>query len=572
MSVIRILPEKVASQIAAGEVIARPSSVVRELLDNSIDAGAERIAVKIQRGGIGLIRVTDNGIGMTRDDILLCVERHATSKIETSDDLFSIKTLGFRGEALPSIASVSRMKITSRQKQALVGHTLRIAGGEPQSIEEAGASVGALIEVRDIFYNVPVRRKFLRAPKTEGDHIQDVLIRTALPYTNIHCSLEQGDKTVVRFPATEKLIQRLSVLMGVKVSEAMIQHQSNDNGIAVTVYLAPPEFSRRRGDRLFVYVNGRNIKDRFATRAILDGYGQRLMKGQYPQAAVFIEVDPAAVDVNVHPAKEEVRFHNSFGVFRAIVAVIENAFSRTLYQVPAVNGNPFDFGRDDGADSVSDPVAGDCKDNQAWLFSDNTKNKGQFPAHEGGLHIIGQLGNSYILCQSQEGLMIIDQHAAHERIVYEKLKKDLDTSRINSQALLIPQQIELSLKEKRLALEKRRHLADFGIELDHFGGHTFLLRSYPLLLKHVQWDSFLPEVLLEIEKKGPTGDILFDNILTIMACHGAIRAGDRMSYEAMAELVEQLEQADLPSNCPHGRPVYKKVAYREIEKMFKRVI
>jgi len=323
MGNIRILPEKVANQIAAGEVIERPASVVRELLDNSIDAGADRLNIQIEEGGKRLIRLRDNGSGMDKDDMLLALERHATSKITTVSDLFSIKTLGFRGEALPSICSVSRIEITSRPADRLTGYRLKASGGEMKSIDETGAPAGTTVEVRDIYFNTPARRKFLRADRTETGHIIDTLSRIILPFTNIHMRLDDAGKTLLNLPASENELNRLSVLFGRDVAVSLIDTYRERNGIKITAYLAPPDFSRTRGDRIYIYINNRNIRDKLVTRSIMEGYGQRLMKGRYPQVVVFVDIDPSLVDVNVHPAKQEVRFHESRMVYQAVSSTIE---------------------------------------------------------------------------------------------------------------------------------------------------------------------------------------------------------------------------------------------------------
>ena len=564
MNVIRILPEKVASQIAAGEVVDRPASVVRELIDNSIDAGADRIVISIEKGGKGAIKVSDNGSGISRDDLLLCVERHATSKIETVSDLFSVKSLGFRGEALPSIASVSRMQIISRPQDQLAGHRLKIAGGKLIAIEEIGAPAGTIVEVRNLFFNLPARRKFLRAGKTESDYIIDMFSKVTLPYLDINFRLDDDGKTIMNLPSSHQRIHRLSVLMGRKVAESIIKAQERDLDLEISAYLAPSDFSRTRGDRLFIYVNDRNIRDRLVTKAIIEGYGQRLMKGQYPQAVVFIKIDPSKIDVNVHPAKQEVRFRNSREVFQIIVSTIEKALARSFNAFPGK-----ETVREIGF--VSEP---------AWNYSQTAEStvahvKTQVDEStivKKDFQVIGQFGNTYILCQTKEGLLIVDQHAAHERIVYENLKKGLQASQIEAQTLLVPHKIELSMKEKRIVLKKGAQLIRFGIELDHFGGNTFLVRSVPAMLRNVQWDSFLSELIAELDKGNLGDDTVLDKVLTVMACHGAIRAGHRMTNEEMIHLLSQLDEMDLPTNCPHGRPVFKHFTYYEIEKMFKRVL
>jgi len=583
MNIIRILPENVASQIAAGEVVDRPASVVRELIDNSIDAAADRIVVRIEKGGRGLIKISDNGVGMSRDDLLLCVERHATSKIETASDLSNVKSLGFRGEAIPSIASVSRMQITSRPKDQLAGHKLKIAGGKLIAIEETGAPAGTIVEVRNLFFNMPARRKFLRAARTEMDHIIDTMSRSVLPFPGINFKLEDDGKSIMNLPASDQELPRLFALMGRKVAESMIEAEERNSDLAIRAYLAPSDLSRTRGDRLFVYVNGRNIRDRLVTKAVIEGYGQRLMKGRYPQAVVFIELDPSSVDVNVHPTKQEVRFHNSRGVFQTVVSTVEKALSQSfpgfLSQEPVDDRQYID--QKDSLSLVSEPTRSYSQTAQSTSAMTRTEALEQTidkeEAHKEtmlreGPEVIGQLGNTYILCQVRDGFLMVDQHAAHERIVYENLKKGFNASHIEAQTLLLPHELELSMKETRIALEKAHHLSRFGIELDHFGGNTFLLRSHPALLKNIQWDSFLSELMTRLEEGELEDDTILDKLLTVMACHGAVRAGHHMAHEEMVHLLSQLEEMDLPTNCPHGRPIFKHFTYYEIEKMFKRVV
>jgi len=357
MGLIRILSEKVASQIAAGEVVERPASVVRELIDNSIDAGATRILIKIENGGRNLIRVADNGAGMDRDDLLLCAERHATSKINELSDLFSVRTLGFRGEAVPSIAAISRMVITSRTPDQLAGFRLKLQGGKIKEIEETGAPVGTTVEVKDLFFNTPARKKFLRSAPTETDHIVDTLSRIALPFTSLSFRLDDREKTLLSLPSVDSDVNRLSALFGHEVAGSMIPVEQELHDLRLSGYLSPPEWDRARGDHLFVYVNRRNVRERLLTHAVIEGYGSRLMKGRYPYAVIFIEIDPALVDVNVHPTKQEVRFHQNRLVHEAVKTVVEETLRQkaaALFQVPAPPSDSMGekFGR------IGEPVGG----------------------------------------------------------------------------------------------------------------------------------------------------------------------------------------------------------------------
>jgi len=574
MSVIRVLTEKVASQIAAGEVIERPASIVRELIDNSIDAGSDRISLKIEKGGKTLIRVSDNGIGMNRDDLFLCVERHATSKIHGISDLTSIRTLGFRGEAIPSMCAVSRTEITSRPADQLIGFRLKVAGGKLKSIEETGSPAGTIVEVRDLFFNTPARRKFLRTVKTENDHILDTLTRIALPFTRIHFKLDDAGKTLLNLPSSESAIDRLSQLLGREVAASMTETDKETGGMGLKAYLAPPDSSRNRGDRIFVYVNNRHVRDRLITRAVMEGYGQRLMKGRYPYAVIFIEIDPSLVDVNVHPTKQEVRFHQSHLVYQTIVSAIEGSLGQRHSSIfepkyPRPRGGDTEHG-------YGTPMA-----EPAWVYSD---------AHPAGdAHVVeprfeqkdllkevpqvlGQLKETYILCQSRDGLLMVDQHAAHERIVYETLKKCHQGSNIERQAFLIPQKIELSLKEARILQEHLNQLADIGLDIEHFGGNTFLLRSVPVILVDVHWENFLRDLIPVLEEGDVSSEKVLDGLLTLISCHGALRAGQRLSQKEMSLLLSQLEEMNLSTNCPHGRPIIKTFSYYEIEKMFKRIV
>ena len=573
MNTIRILPEKVASQIAAGEVVERPASVVRELIDNSIDANADRISIKTERGGKGLIKVSDNGTGMGRDDLLLCLERHATSKIKTASDLSTVTSFGFRGEAIPSMAAVSRLEITSLPDKALLGNRVIISGGKLLSIEEVGAPQGTIVEVKNLFFNIPARRKFLKTPRTEMNHIVETVLKAAMPFPKISFRLLEGEKEILHLPASPNPRLRLSHLMDRATSQSVLSDENRQNDLHIAVHAAPAEFARKRADRLFVYVNGRNIKDRFVTKAIIEGYGQRLMKGRYPQALVFINIDPAQIDVNVHPTKQEIKFQNGQQVFRAVAAAVHQTLK------PAIRS----FSK--GPKPFANLKAGEVTQTAPSIFESvqayvppvlREPHPSPIKAPSKDLkapEIIGQLGNMYLLCQTDDGLLLVDQHAAHERIVYETLQKSLCSAKIEIQNLLLPYEMEFSLKEKGVLLEKGHVLARLGIELDHFGGNTFLLRAVPALLKDANWQTLISEVVSKLDEGVPLeGEHLTDEAIKIMACHGAIRAGQHLTPPEMVDLMRQLSEMDLPTNCPHGRPIFKSFTYFELNKMFKRIV
>ncbi len=579
MSRIRILPENVATQIAAGEVVERPASVLRELLDNSIDAGADRIEIHIEAGGRKLVRVSDNGIGMNRDDLLLSLERHATSKVRALDDLLSIGTLGFRGEAIPSIAAVSRMEITSRTRDSISAHKLCIDGGKLRSIDEVGAPAGTMMTVRDLFFNTPARRKFLRAAKTEVYHLLETVSRIALPFQDISFRIREGERTLLYYPASEREEERLAMLLGRETAERMELVERDTGPVAVRAHLASPELSRSRGDRILFYVNGRNVRDRMLTRAVMQGYGRRLMKGRYPQAIVSLDMDPGLVDVNVHPTKQEVRFRDGGTIFREVASAIDEGLCRSGGVIVQSGASTSTIARP--ASSLQQPFAeepprpyGNLPESGEREGSAINSRPIQQSFRESSFFVIGQLGNTYILCQTEEGLLLVDQHAAHERIVYETLRKGIMEGPLQVQPFLIPKRIELSAADAGVLEESADSLARVGLEVEHFGGVTFLLRSVPPVLLNADLDTVLRETIDRLrEDRGESGSgAALDDVLSVMACHGAVRAGKPLSMHEMTSLLDELERTDMPTNCPHGRPVSRKLSWGELERMFKRAL
>ena len=407
------------------------------------------------------------------------------------------------------------------------------------------------------------------------NHIVDAVLRAAMPFPNISFRLEEGNKGILHLPTSANPRLRLSHLMGRTTGQSILSGESQQKDPHIAIHVAPADFARKRADRLFVYVNGRNIRDRFVTKAIIEGYGQRLMKGRYPQALVFITIDPAQIDVNVHPTKQEIKFQNGRQVFRAIAAVVH----KTLAPADRIFSGTSQPYKNQNAREPAPPAPAIFERTETYgppltEKSRSTPKEAPVQLTETRMpQIIGQLGNMYILCQMEDGLLIVDQHAAHERIVYETLKKSLLSAKIEIQNLLIPNEMEFSLKEKGILLEKGHVLADFGIELDHFGGNTFLLRAVPAMLKNVNWQTLISEFIAKLEEGGsPDGAQIMDEAVKIMACHGAIRAGQHLTLTEMSNLMRQLSNMDLPTNCPHGRPIFKDFTYFEMNKMFKRIV
>ncbi len=560
MRSINILPPEVIAKIAAGEVIERPASVVKELLENSLDAGADRISVALEKSGKRLIRVADNGVGMSKEDLSLCIKRHATSKIYTLKDLFCVKTLGFRGEALPSIASVSKVKITSKPHDHLFGHKLVVEAGKDLYLEETGAPSGTTVEVRDLFFNVPARRKFLKSDRTELGYVMDVFIKIALAHLNVHFSLEHNNKLLLNLPATEDPVSRFCLVFGEGLSESMKAGKKIGKDIFVAAYIS--DKTRRKSDRLFFYVNSRNIKDRLLLKTVLDACSERFVKGEYPQGMVFLNLNPKMVDVNVHPTKQEVRFQNESEVYGCVFECIKELFSfsrgKPSLKIQIQKKKEKDKDTVLKRDIASEKNAVSEEEKQ-YLISEFKLKKP---------HIIGQLRKTYIICEDEQGLVLIDQHAAHERILYEKLKNGFNSGEFSSvsQKLLEPYRIELSSEDTRNLNNKIDLLLNMGIEISHFGGNTFLITSFPPILKNINWDSFFSEILEENTEKIDS----IEHLLKTMACHGAIKAGDLLSLEEMDALLKELYETELPYFCPHGRPVIKTISFQELEKMFKR--
>ena len=612
MGPIRILPEILSNKIAAGEVVERPASVVKELLENALDARADRITVEIENGGRKLISVGDNGIGMQRDEALLAIERYATSKISSEADLAAIRTLGFRGEALPSIASVSHFSMTTRAADQSSGVTVAVAGGKLVNVQESGAPQGTLITVRQLFFNTPARRKFLKSAGTEMSHIVDTVARLALAWPKVRFHLVHNHRTIKEWPAAPDSFERVADVLGRQVRNSLHAIETESPWVKISGWVANTRVHRSTSRAIFLFVNGRFVRDRVIQHAMMQGYAGRLMKGQYPIAVLFLSLPFEQVDVNVHPTKHEVRFARQKQVHDGVMLAVRELLARvekphwhvresrppsvhsSLTQVkesptpfqgqPGVIANaarkplPVFSSPSRGAEPFNAPESAPGKDPppQDGSTPAETGAKGQSTLWPGQAHqelrVIGQLLNTYVLCEGQQGLVLIDQHAAHERVYYEQLLSHTRNDNPRVQQLLVPETIEVGNQEAQILSELCGGLAEAGLIIEPFGGTTFIVTAVPLLLEGA---SVAPLIIEMVEKAasigvvdGPT--LLLDACLKVMACHGAIRAHQSLTAQHLEALLKQLAACDNPAHCPHGRPTWITLSVNELEKRFGR--
>ncbi|OGR28276.1 MAG: DNA mismatch repair protein MutL [Desulfobacterales bacterium RIFOXYA12_FULL_46_15] len=600
MTTVRILPEILSNQIAAGEVVERPSSVVKELVENSIDAKASAITIEVEKSGKSLIRVSDDGIGLSRDDALLSIERYATSKIFTKEDLFSISTMGFRGEALPSIASVSKLTMVTRPKDRDTGTRIEIFGGKVRSVSDIGAPVGTLVEVKDLFFNTPARKKFLKSDTTEISHISDGIAGIALGNPDIRFRFFSNKSLQKNFPLSDSLFQRTVNVLGTEVSGKMNEISHSEDGLAISGYCVLPDIVRNSASKIFLFVNRRLVYDRGLISAIFQGYRGRLMKGRYPLLVLFIDIAFDQVDVNVHPTKREVRFFNHQRVYGAVSGAIGKSFS--IPQKDISGDSPLKFSqssvppafhpdrpvliRENDSPGVEQSVMtwGKPADMPVYKKPDRAgtrmpelpKEKPHTPVmfYSDPPRIIGQVMGTYILAESGSGLLLIDQHAAHERIVYEALKKKLKISNMAGQSLLIPETVELTHRESDILLSLIPDLSILGIEVEPFGGTTFVIKSIPSIISGKEMKPILTKIIEKTltEKDESSKDGWLDECLILMACHRAVRANSRMNAAEMQNLLKDLETCDNPMHCPHGRPIMVTMSKNDLEKLFKRIV
>ena len=578
---IQVLSKEMASRIAAGEVVERPASVVKELLENSIDAAATEITISIEKSGTSLIRVSDNGEGMAPEDLPLALERHATSKLRSEEDLFRISTLGFRGEALPSIASVSRFEITSRQAAYDSAYRLRVDGGSETAAQMAAAAPGTTIELKDLFYNVPARRKFLKSLPTEFSHICDIVNRLALAYPGIHFRLEHNGKTLIDFVAVRDLRERLSQVLGREVAESLRPFEHRQGVLSVSGYLslAPTAFPNSR--HLMTFVNRRYVRDKILTHAVLHGYETLLMKGQYPAVVLLLDIPFDEVDVNVHPAKYEVRFRRQSDVHDAVARAIRQALRVEAQQpsAPSIVRWPQDSSAVMEAvlpysTSVFNSVESLISETSREVFlvpnQSNQIRSGFFSS----LSVLGQILGCYLVCSSAQGLALIDQHAAHERVAFERLRKQMRANAVERQTLLLHQTIEFSAGEMMLLEKQLNVLERYGFTLEPFGPSCYSIIAVPALLPEADYRPVVRQMvaeLAEIDKSERLSQHLEERLATI-ACHSVIRANRQLEMHEMRALLRDLDDTDFATQCPHGRPVLLAYSREDLERMFKRVL
>jgi DNA mismatch repair protein MutL len=602
MSRIRLLSETVASQVAAGEVVERPASVVKELVENSIDAGARKIDISIRRGGISVMRVIDDGCGMDRDDALLSLERHATSKIRSVSDLEAIGTLGFRGEALPSIASVSRFRLTTREPDAVAGSEILVNGGKIDIVRDGGEAPGTQVEVRSLFYNVPARRKFLRAENTESRNIEHQLHLQAIGHAGVAFTFTRDDRVVFQLPATAALTDRIRDLYGNELLQQLIPLDgSNSSQIRISGLIGRAGLSRHTRAQQLVFVNGRAIESPVITAAVREGYHTALMKGQYPVTFLFIELDPGAVDVNVHPAKREVRFRDPNGVREVVARCIQETLgrSRTEWQEkfrapPAVPAQPTvdltlrpqvslpeESHRElphlspvGGTTSMSSqnfptPVESDRRDRARPSNGDRVAVN-----REHQFQIIGVLNKLYVLMENADGLVLVDQHAAHERILFEELRRRMEEQGVPSQKLLITQTFELPPRDADWIEQNMSILQKMGIGIESFGPNTFKIDSLPGFLNVSDGAQFMRKVIDDLKSASDRSSPLRlgEDIIAKSVCRHAVKANDPLRYLEVEKLIQDLLECDLPYCCPHGRPTMIQISNAELEKKFGRKV
>ena len=639
---IRILPEILSNQIAAGEVVQRPASVVKELVENSIDAKARRITIEIEKGGKSVIRVADDGAGLSRDQALLAIERYATSKICDQTDLFSIATFGFRGEALPSIASVSKFCLVTKPKDADTAVRVEMAGGKLVQVSETGAPAGTLVEVKHLFFNTPARRKFLKADTTEAGHITDTISGMALGNPGVGFKMVASGRPVRHFPPDQDLLHRAMLVLGKDVADQLYPLAYSTANISITGVCANPAVTRSTANRIYLFVNNRLVYDKGIVAGVFRGFEGRIMKGRFPVAVICCDLPFDQVDVNVHPSKREIKFLSPQPVYQAVAQAVAAALKAAQQNAAAYAGSrplpgsrisdvrkKTGFVQDSGHQAVqsaiswgpgrksvpepspgsapvpaaeirdvcesapagtkagtkppgsanalrksTDPVTPDAPPVPAPARRDRPPETGTGTPEQHPPAIFGQVMGTYIIAEQEDRLMLVDQHAAHERVVYEKLKHRHTHLPRDSQFLLVPETLEMGAGEADLLSNILADLEALGLVIEPFGGTTFVVKAVPGLLAQKPVASLVHGIVETLMETGDTGikEQWLENCLISMACHHAVQANKSMSLPEMASLVKDLFACDNPFHCPHGRPTMVSFDKTRMEKLFKRVV
>ena len=600
MNRIRLLPEHVANQIAAGEVVERPASVVKELVENSLDAEARRVTVTIKNGGRSLINVADDGFGMSRDDALLALERHATSKISRAEDLQSITSLGFRGEAIPSIAAVSRFTLSSRERGTLSGTQIEIAGGKILSVTDVGAAEGTIVEARNLFFNLPARRKFLRSIPTETAHIEHIVTLCALAHPNVAFKLAVDGREVFNLAPTNDLSGRLRELYGAQLVQELVAVELARGGVRVTGFVGKPGVSRADRRQQHLFINQRPVESKGINYALLEGYHTALMKGKFPVTFLFIDIDPELVDVNIHPAKREVRFRDESTVRQCVIDAVRAALEPETAGLRPVQREGWprsDRGWPQAEHRAFMPQSGqtpapplalrgetsappsapqsnllDVPRSHAETQISDEAQPAEVRTGEGAWRILGVVGQLYVLIESPEGLVLMDQHAAHERVLFEKMLRELETDSAPAQKLLLPLTLELEPRDAAFLHANQKTLHKLGIGVSEFGEKTFLIDALPPYFPTANLAQTFRNIIDELRQTGEEVHArrLGEDKIATTVCRHAVKAHDPLRGEELRALLHQLHQCELPYTCPHGRPTMIQISYAELEKKFGR--
>ena len=598
MSALRRLPSNLVNQIAAGEVVERPASAVKELVENAIDAGARRIAVTLKEGGRTFLSVVDDGIGMTAAELELAVERHCTSKLP-DDDLAHVSTLGFRGEALPSIASVSRFTIASRPRGADAAWSLEIDGGAKARPKPASLPAGTRVEVRDLFFATPARLKFLKEPRTESSHVADALRRLAMAHPEIAFRLESEDRTLLDLPAANPSLlekgdaarlERLAAIMGRDFADNSVAIDATREGFRLTGFAGLPTLNRPTGQHQYLFVNGRPVRDKLLGGAVRGAYQDFLARDRHPLVALFLDAPPEMVDVNVHPAKTEVRFRDAGVVRGLIVGALRTALSAAGHRASTTvadaalgafrphtgYSNPLPMGGGWAGSSLPRGLAETAA--QFMAPFDSPSARVEMPAGEiaSGNFPLGvaraQLHETYIVAQTDRGVVIVDQHAAHERLLHEKLKHQLEAEGVKRQALLLPEVVEIGEDGARRLAARAPELAEMGLVLEPFGLGAVVVRETPALLGEADVQGLVRDLADELAEMGDHLSLKekVEDVCGTLACHTSVRAGRRLTVDEMNALLRQMEATPHSGQCNHGRPTYVELKLADIERLFGR--